>query len=205
MKKRIWCAGLALFWYTLCVWGQEMDLFEQIALQQVSEDVGLEKNPPIQLPDVKLPWDKNPQQFSFSSPKITTQKQLDKELARMRRQYEPFMKNLAPALPKTRQQKNLRQFEWKLLASDMRIDEEGNVYPIDSMETVNQPWQRVTIPHYTGPINNAKAIYRKTLHITEKQLSAEHIYLHFNGVDYRTEVFVNGKSVGKTHRLVRKF
>ena len=71
MKKRIWCVGLALFWYTLCVWGQEMDLFEQIALQQVSEDVGLEKNPPIQLPDVKLPLDKNPQQFSFSSSKTT--------------------------------------------------------------------------------------------------------------------------------------
>ena len=72
MKKRIWCVGLALFWYTLCVWGQEMDLFEQIALQQVSEDVGLEKNPPVQLPDINLPWDKNPQQFNFSSSKLAT-------------------------------------------------------------------------------------------------------------------------------------
>ena len=197
MKGKIWCTGLALFWCSLCVWGQEMDLFEQIALQQVSEAVGLEKNPPVQLPDIQLPWEKNPQQFDLSSSKITTQKQLDKELARMRRQYEPFMKNLAPRLPKTRRQKELRQFEWRLLASDMRTDKLGNIYPIDSMETVDQPWQQVTVPHYTGPINHAKAIYRKTLDIAEKQLSAGHIYLHFNGVDYRTEVYVNGKLAGK--------
>lgn len=165
MKGKIWCTGLALFWCSLCVWGQEMDLFEQIALQQVSEAVGLEKNPPVQLPDIQLPWEKNPQQFDLSSSKITTQKQLDKELARMRRQYEPFMKNLAPRLPKTRRQKELRQFEWRLLASDMRTDKAGNIYPIDSMETVDQPWQQVTVPHYTGPINHAKAIYRKTLDI----------------------------------------
>ena len=63
MKKRIWCVGLALFWYTLCVWGQEMDLFEQIALQQVSEDVGLEKNPPIQLPEHPVGIPGNLQEF----------------------------------------------------------------------------------------------------------------------------------------------
>lgn len=205
MKVRNLHIGLFFFCSSVCAWGQEKDLFEQIALQDRNEVVGLEENPRPRLSEVLLPWDERPCTPFKLSEKITTQKQLDEELARMRRQYEPFMRNLAPRLPETRKQTDLDDFEWRLLSSDMREDEEGNVYPIDEMEPVNAPWQVVSIPHYAGPINHAEAVYRKKLNISDRQLSSGHIYLHFNAVDYRSEVYINSKLVGKHVGLLGAF
>lgn len=202
--KKIY-VGLFFFCSSVCAWGQEKDLFEQIALQDRSEVVGLEENPRPRLSGVLLPWDERPCAPFMLSEKITTQKQLDEELARMRRQYEPFMRNLAPRLPETRRQTELDDFEWRLLSSDMREDEEGNMYPIDNMEPINTPWQLVSIPHYAGPINHAEAVYRKKLNISDRQLASGHIYLHFNAVDYRSEIYINHKLVGKHVGLLGSF
>lgn len=205
VKVRNLHIGLIFFFFSVCAWGQEKDLFEQIALQDRKEVVGLEENPQPQYPDILLPWYERACAPFKLSEKITTQKQLDEELARMRRQYEPFMRNLAPQLPETRKQTELDDFEWRLFSSDMREDEEGNMYPIDKMETVNTSWQVVSIPHYVGPINHAEAVYRKKLNISDRQLSFGHIYLHFNAVDYRSEIYINHKLVGKHVGLLGAF
>ena len=125
MKINI-CFFLFYFISSLYVWGQEKDQFEQIALQKRQNTViGLEENPQPQLPDITLLWDKEIQESFSPLEKISTQKQLDEELKKMRKQYEPFMQDLAPSLPKVRKQYELTEFQWRLLASDMREDEQG--------------------------------------------------------------------------------
>lgn len=176
---------------------QHQDVFEQFALQKRIEASGLEKNAAPILPATRLGWDEVTQEGFQPSTKITTQAQLEKELSVMRKRYEPFMKNLAPRLPKTRKQYELDEFQWRLLASEMRTDEQGNLHPIPEVKPVeNAEWQTVSIPHYTGPINKAEGIYKKNLRITREQLAADHLYLHFNGVDYIADISINGKKVG---------
>ena len=189
----------------ICIWGQEKDIFEQIAQQERLNNARLERNPPPTLPDISLPWDTRARDTFSPSTKMTTQAQLDDELERMREIYKPFLRNWAPELPAVREQYELREFQWRLLASDMREDEHGNLYPIDQVEPVDTDWETVTIPHYSGPINNAEAIYRKNIEITDKQMEAESLYLHFNAADYRVEVLINGTSVGKHVGLIGSF
>lgn len=161
-----------------------IDVFEQFALQENLEFPGLEPNPAPELPATELPWDISRGEGFKPLEKIRTQEQLEEELERMRRNYEPFMRRLAPALPVTRSKIPLTTFEWKLISSVME--------PV----TGEKEWEMVTIPHYTGPINKAEAAYRKELVITQDQFRADKLFLHFNAADYIVEVFVNGEKVG---------
>lgn len=185
---------------------QEVDIFEQFALQKRVETPGLENNPAPVLPDITLPWDNVAQKRFEPGKKITTQKQLEKELAKMRKRYAPFMRDLAPKLPTVRKQYELKTFEWILLASEMREDKDGNLYPIPQVEPLETAaWKTVTIPHYTGPINKAEAIYKTQLELTPQWMAAENLYLHFNGIDYQAEVYINGKKAGSHTGLFGAF
>lgn len=195
--------GMKLYFIMVCLLftqvlsAQQQDIFEQFALQKRMEKPGLEKNEAPALPEIKLAWDDVGREGFQPSTKITTQVQLEKELSAMRKRYAPFMRDLAPKLPNTRKQYELDEFQWRLLASEMRTDGNGNLYPISQMELVeDSEWQTVAIPHYTGPINKAAGIYRKEMRMTNEQLAAEHLYLHFNGADYMADVYVNDRKVG---------
>lgn len=199
MKVKSLCIIATSLLFMMNLSAQQQDIFEQFALQKCLEKPGLEKNEAPVLPEIKLAWDDVSREGFQPSTKITTQAQLEKELSAMRKRYAPFMRDLAPQLPKTRKQYELDEFQWRLLASEMRTDDKGNLYPIAQMERVeNSEWQTVSIPHYTGPINKAEAIYKKDLRITREQFSSDHLYLHFNGVDYIADIYINGKKVG-TH------
>lgn len=190
---------LILVGLSVTSYAQEKDLFEKIALQKRIELPGLEKNLPPVLPDVVLDWDHIAQNSFEPGEKICTQDQLDKELSRMRRRYEPFLAELAPALPAIRKRSELRKFQWRLMASEMGMDKEGNLYPLPEVKTLSgdNPWKEVTIPHYSGPINKAEAHYRKELTLDASLLSADKLFLHFNGVDYKAEVYLNGYKIGR--------
>lgn len=162
-----------------------LDVFAQIGQQRNAAVPGLEPNRAPVLPALVLPMDSICGKGFRPMHKITTQQQLDAELKRMRQQYEPFIANLAPDLPITRHKKNLDTFEWRLVSSVMEPVKSGNT------------WQQVTIPHYTGPINQAEACYRKDLIITAGQLKADKLFLHFNGADYIAEIYINKKKVGE--------
>lgn len=160
------------------------DLFAQFGLQKQQIVPGLEKNSAPLLPDKELPWDNLRHKGFKPMVKITTQKQLDAELIKMRKRYAPFMAQLAPALPIIRQKIILDTFRYRLVSSEMEPVKDTN------------NWQTVSIPNYGGPINKAEACYQKELNITKNQLSADQLFLHFNAVDYVAQVFVNGKQIG---------
>ncbi|MCG2462238.1 hypothetical protein K8352_15870 [Flavobacteriaceae bacterium F89] len=176
------------------------DIFEQIALQKREDVPGLEKNLPQILPNLILKWDNSPNKAFKPGKTISTRAGLDKELLRMRKKYAPFMRDLTPPLPVIRKRTQLKTFQRKLMATEMGMDGNGNVFPLKELVSVakENTWEEVNIPHYSGPINSAEAHYRKTLNIKEKQLFADKLFLHFNGVDYKCEVYLNGQKVG-TH------
>jgi len=178
---------------------KDPDVFVGFALQQREKVPGLQKNPAPVFPQVLLPWDATPAKAFAYGNAIHTQQQLDVELSRMRKQFAPFMLNLAPALPFKRLTVPLNEFEWKLVASEMTRDANGSWYPVSTLRNVSDStqWKKVTIPHYEGPINKAEAIYRKEITITKDQLTAGKLFLHFNGVDYISKVFINHKLVGE--------
>jgi len=174
------------------------DIFEQLALQERKEVPGLEKNRAPVLPDVILNWDEKVQKGFKPGKTISTQKQLNKELVRMRKKFAPFMAELAPPLPEIRKQIELKTFQWKLIATEMGTDESGKMCLLPDVISVADEniWKEVTIPHYWGPINKAESHYHKEFTLDASQLSADKIFLHFNGVDYRTEVYFNGENIG---------
>lgn len=206
MKVRSLCIITAGWLLAMNLSAQQQDIFEQLALQKRLEKPGLEKNEAPVLPEIKLAWDDASREGFQPSTKITTQAQLEKELSVMRKRYAPFMKDWAPKLPQTRKQHELDEFQWRLFASEMRTDEKGNLYPISQMEPVtDSEWQTVTIPHYTGPMNRAEAVYRKEIRISPALFNSDQLYLHFNGVDYIADVYMNGQKVGTHTGLLGAF
>ncbi|MES2777343.1 MAG: hypothetical protein V4722_24405 [Bacteroidota bacterium] len=125
---------IVLFFTINILRAQQVDLFEQIALQKRNERTELEKNHAPVLPDIVLKWDKKIQKGFKPHAKISTQAQLDEELVKMRKQYAPFVRDLAPALPEIPKQAELEKFFWRLIASEMSLDEKGNLYPLPGLQ-----------------------------------------------------------------------
>lgn len=92
--------------------------------------------------------------------------------------------------------------EWKFTLADVKNGE--------SVGLNDSKWQRINLPHdwsVKGRLSPALAScmgylpggtgwYRKTIHIPDEQ-KGKKVYLYFEGVYNRSEVFVNGKSIGK--------
>lgn len=161
------------------------DIFAQFGIQENKTVPGLEQNKASILPNKELAWDKTSHKGFKPMVKMTTQRQLDAELIKMRKRYIPFMAQLAPVLPAIRQKVNLDTFRYRLVSSEM-----------ETVKSIHD-WKTVPIPNYGGPINKAEACYQRDLNITKKQLSADKLFLHFNAVDYIAKIFVNGHEVGE--------
>jgi len=197
-----------IFIATVAVYSQKKeDVFVNFGQQQRVQVNNLQKNLPLVLPNTTLPWNDNPNHAFKAGAAIQTEQQLNDALEILRKQYAPFLADYSPALPFIRKQVILDTFEWKLLATEMTTDANGNLMPLPSVRRVEDSttWKMVTVPHYEGPINKAEAVYRKTIEINQKQLSAEKLFLHFDGVDYIAKVFVNGSAVGEHTGLFGAF
>ena len=173
------------------------DEFEKIAKRAQAECPALAPNPAPQLPDTKLPWNASAGEGFKPGEKITTQAQLDRELRRMRKWCAPFMADLAPVIP-TRPRQELTSFDWRLA---------GPKEEVDSAKALKGEghWEKVTVPHYGGPAGKAFSFYRTEVEIGNDLLSRDSLFLHFQGVDYYADVFVNDRYVGKHEGLFDAF
>ncbi len=159
------------------------DIFAQIAADFRTSDkpFRLRRGEPLiipsppELPELFLPTDTHHPDAVFQPRPAFTTEELQSELLRLRAHYAPFMQNLAPAVPQTRQMLPLDTFEWRLQDGD---------------------WETVTIPHYGGPIGRATAYYRTTFTVTPDMLNAGSLWVCFEGVDYKAHVFVNEHYLG---------
>ena len=169
------------------------DLFAEIAAQrQAWRDAALVIPEPQPLSERMLPLCALDMAAVFApQEKLETPEQLRAELLHQREQHAPFLRDLAPPAPETRVIMPIDAFDWRLQTDDDRADFTTTLRGAGH-------WERVTIPHYGGPLGRATAYYRTTLQITEAMLAKGAIFLCFNGVDYATQVFFNGSLLG-TH------
>lgn len=131
----------------------------------------------------------NPKATFIPLRKIKTTHQLQKELARQRRQFAPFLKDLAPPLPDYHEQLDLTRFNW-------RIETEKDRQDFRSVLDGKGEWEKVKVPHYGEPIGKAATLYRTAFTLSRRQLKDRAAILRFKGVDYKAHVFVNDIHVG---------
>ncbi len=103
--------------------------------------------------------------------KINTKEELEAEVKKLRKKYEPFLADYAPKQETKRTRIDIKEF---LL--------DGN--------------EKITIPHYGGPIGYAKQVYESEF--TIEDFSGKAVYINFLGADYYAVVYVNDVCVG-TH------
>ncbi|HHV10153.1 MAG TPA: hypothetical protein GXX75_07750 [Clostridiales bacterium] len=120
-------------------------------------------------------------------PKMCTKEELYKELDEWKLRYGPFLQRLAPELNKTGKSQELKEFFWRIETSQDRQDYR------EVMEGRGE-WEKVTIPHYGGPLGNAVTCYRTEF--TAFWGEEEAVFLNFEGVDYIARIFVNGSYAG---------
>lgn len=106
--------------------------------------------------------------------KVKSKEVLYKELEKQRQYYAPYFMHYAPEMENLRDRTYLTQFQWR------KCEKEN--------------WEKVMIPHYVGLLGVKTIYYRTNFNIQKRDGKA--LFLHFDGVDYITRVFVNGKFVG---------
>jgi len=122
--------------------------------------------------------------------KMSTKKELDIEIERLRKKYEPFFKNFAPNTDSKRKKTEITDFQMRDATSEDLSD-------FSRIVRGDGEWKDVKIPYYFGPVGNVTTFYRTVLNI-ENPSDDKVLFLHFNGVDYIAEVHINGTLVG-TH------
>jgi len=175
----------------------ENDVFVNLGRLDYATVPGFEKNNPPQLADIDLPWQGAEKRFTPVN-KIDTRAEFEAALEKMRQQYAPFMADLAPAIPKTRQCRPFTTFQWRL-ATD--ADRQDIAVPLNG----DGQWEQVTLPHYGGPVNKAMSFYRTQFTLSDQDLQQDRLMLHFNGVDYIADIYLNGVHLGSHEGLFDAF
>jgi hypothetical protein len=167
------------------------DIFADIGTRTITERRGqLEELQPPKLPRTLLPAEKSAPAAAFKPrPRMETPEQLQAELVRQRKRYLPFLQDLAPELPSLRSSQRLEHFQWRMETADDRADFQ---HPL----TGAGEWDKITVPHFAGPIGRAVSYYRTTFTVTKAMLAKGAVFVKFGAVDYKAHAFVNGHYVG---------
>ncbi len=122
--------------------------------------------------------------------KMSSREEMDFEIEKLKTKYAPFMQRLAPCPAPTRESFTLHDFK-------MREEEEADRADFFRVLKGEGDWNDIKVPYYFGPTGAAVTYYRTTFNM-KKPAADKAVYLHFDGVDYIAEVFVNGALLG-TH------
>jgi hypothetical protein len=166
------------------------DQYEDIATREYEYRTHLlvVPQPPV-LPDISLDLKHDPSAVFKPVKEISTKEELYAELDKMRKQYEPFMQNLAPATVSSRHQIPLTEFNWR---KETPLDLTDFPATLRGEGT----WEKVTIPHYGLPLGKAVTYYYCEVELDNEAFSKGSLFICFKGVDYKASVFVNGRYCG---------
>ncbi|MBR6743624.1 MAG: hypothetical protein IKM00_00195, partial [Clostridia bacterium] len=114
--------------------------------------------------------------------------ELDAQIESLREYYTPFMQKLAPKPPSARTTFILKEFQ-------MREQTEDDLADFSRVLCGAGEWQNINVPYYAGPTGNAVSYYR-TGFFLKKPAPHQSVWLHFDGMDYIAEVFLNGSFLG---------
>ena len=173
------------------------DFFADIATAHPTEQrLPLEIPPSAVIPDVTLPLSAATSTRRLDAPKISTSEEVKSALAALREKFQPFMADLAPALPKTRDQLEFKTFAW-------RIEQPADQSRFDEALRGDGAWETVKIPHYGPPLGKAATLYR--CEFERPEWTHDVLRLRFGGVDYRCQVYLNGFCVGTHEGFFEEF
>jgi hypothetical protein len=171
--------------------GRREDVFAKIAGQRADfqKTALVEPLPPV-LPEQYVPAARSDVRAAFQpKSKVDTPEKLRAELAKARKTTARYQRNLAPAAPVSR-------LTVPIAACDWRLETEADRRDFSATLDGAGEWQRVSLPHYGGPVGRAVAYYRTTFEVTQAMLDKGSVWACFKGVDYKAHVFVNGSFLG---------
>ncbi len=167
------------------------DQYANIAMITTDRDrAGLVVPSPPVVKHHTLPLDNDGTKTVVLPEKMETQAQLEKALADMRNRFLSFLEHHAPNWVSPRNQTILKAFDW-------RVETPDDQQSFSRVLNGEGSWEEVEIPHFGEPLGNAVTYYRCQFEC-EKIKENESLFIHFNGVDYLANVYVNGYFVG-TH------
>lgn len=120
--------------------------------------------------------------------KATEKAELDAIIASLREKYTPFMKKCSPDVKSGREKTEISEFDFRAATADDRRD--------FSSVVSSGEWEKVTVPHYGGPVGYAISYYKTVFTAAPQPEKA--LFLHIQCADYITEVYINGTLAG-TH------
>ncbi len=175
------------------------DKFADIGTRKYNTRMHLltEPKPPV-LPNINLPVSNNPAAAFKPVKPMSTKEELYAELAKMKKQYEPFLQNLAPVPALTRTKIPLTSFDW-------RIETPEDLSNFSGTLKGEGKWEQVNIPHYGPPLGRAVTYYFKTVDLTQEDFRKGCLFICFKGVDYKASVFVNGRYCGSHEGFFASF
>lgn len=175
---------------SISISSQSQDRFADIGTHKYDMRTNLLTIPqPPVLPAISLPLVNNPSASFRQVAPISTKEELYVELAKMKTRVEPFLQNLAPALPSQRLKIMLTEFKWR---KETSLDLQN----FTSVMNGDGTWELVKIPHYAPPLGRAATYYYKEIELSDEVLAKGNLFLCFKGVDYKASVFVNGSYCG---------
>ncbi len=169
---------------------QSSDVYAAIATAHLSNrDDALVEQLPVPIPARALPLDPSGRAAFKPERKRDTEAQLRADLALMRKSMASFLADRAPELDTGRITTPLKSFNWRIETPDDRTHFAGTL-------AGEGEWKKVAIPHFGPPLGRAVTYYRTSFRVTRDMLKRGAVFAHFNGVDYKAHVFVNGAFVG---------
>ena len=151
------------------------------------------------LPQKKnLHWANNRKHRFEPLQKITNQAAIADGLKALRKQYAPFLQNIAPRFTSIRK-------EMRIEAMQFRYETTEDQQSFSGLEQGNGPWKTINMPYYHGPQGPSTAWYRTEIEIPADLLDQPSVMIHFNGSDYYTDAYINGHHVGYHEGMLDEF
>lgn len=193
MKRVLWflvlvCAGGA----AALAQQERRDVVAAIALEPPpSERRGvLEAKPPRPVPAIEVESRRNDPGVRFPRRAVMrTREEFRAALAALREEYAPYLADHTPPADSTRARVEFDQF-------DFRMEEAADRSDIARVFRGEGTWNKVRIPDYRGPVGWWTGYYRKVFRVPESVARQPSAVLRFGAVDYRCQVYVNGRMMG---------
>lgn len=198
-KSQTLCLVLFICMANMSISQEKMDHFAKIGnMVSGTRTHLLEEKVPKPLPESYLPVNNNRTARFKPIHSMNTNKELQSELVKFRKQFLPFMENYAPKLETSRIQIPLTEFDWR---------EETKEDQLNFSETLKGggKWQKVQIPHFGPPLGRAVTYYRKSFDITQDMLDKGSLFSCFKAIDYKASIFINGAYLGSHEGMFAPF
>jgi len=110
-------------------------------------------------------------------------------LEKLKHKYKPYLENYTPPNPRPRPFQEIKNFLF-------RYGKNEDLKNRQNPDIESEKWIEVTIPDYRGPVGRWFGYYYTSFNVNEELFKLGRVFLCFNGVDYRCQVFLNGSYVG---------